>query len=421
MRWRRLAPAGTPLGVRDLARWAGRPATGETGTVALVDALRSQLQLRQALPVSTGRAGLTVLLRALYGIAAVGRDEVVLPAYTCYSVAASVVKAGLRPRLVDIDPQTLDYCPEQLRSADYRRVLAIVATNLYGLPSDLPFIVRIASEHGVFVVDDAAQAMGAAIGGTRSGSWGDAGVFSFDKGKNLAALEGGVVVTQSEAVWSALQAQSRTLESASAGRLPVDVLKVLAFAVFLRPWMYGLPARVPQLGLGQTVFSTDFSIARPSPVLIRLAASLIPRLDALNDARRLRARQWAAALDGLPGVRPVRVHPASRPVFLRYPVLIESEQARRDVLDSLRDFGATASYPRALVDVPELQGHIANQAVETPGGRQVSRSIVTLPTHGYVTAQDIVQAATIASGVWTRTPPSDRHNAVTSVAMRSPR
>ena len=86
-----------------------------------------------------------------------------------------MTSAGLRPRVVDIDPATLDYDPAALAGADCRRVLAIVATNLYGCPNDLPHLEAFARERDLLVVDDAAQAMGAAIGNRSSGTFGDAG------------------------------------------------------------------------------------------------------------------------------------------------------------------------------------------------------------------------------------------------------
>src|SRR5690606_13714195 len=107
---------------------------------------------------------------------------------------ASIVRAGLRPRLCDVDPATMGMSPEALERADFSRVLAIVSANLYGLPNALPAIERITRERGVFMLDDAAQALGARIAGRAVGSFGDAGLYSFDKGKIICTIQGGAIV-----------------------------------------------------------------------------------------------------------------------------------------------------------------------------------------------------------------------------------
>ena len=162
---RHVAPAGAPIQFADLARWAGVAISTRDVPEAFRVGLRTRFAVRHCVLTSTGRAGMTLLLKALRRLAPPNRDEVVLPSYTCYSVAASVVKAGLRPRIVDISATTLDFSPEALANTDFSRVLALVATNLYGLPNDLPALDRLTRDRGVFLVDDAAQAMGASVGG----------------------------------------------------------------------------------------------------------------------------------------------------------------------------------------------------------------------------------------------------------------
>jgi dTDP-4-amino-4,6-dideoxygalactose transaminase len=327
----------------------------------------------------------------LRSLAAGDRDEVVLPSYTCYSVAAAIVKAGLRPRVVDIDPDTLDYAAVALAGADYRRVLAIIAVNPYGLPSDLPAIVASARAHGAFVIDDAAQAMGAMVGGRPSGSWGDAGLFSFDKGKNVPAVHGGVVVTGSTEVAAAVTRQLAGLPGPSLASTAADVVKALASAVLLRPRLYWIPNAIPQLGLGRTVYSTDFPLGPPGRALTALAQVMIDRLDEFAAARRRNAAALAAGMARLPGFRAVAPRPGSEPASLRFPLLAADERTRSRALSDLRaaGIGASGSYPEAIVDIPELQGALAGGTAAAPGGRHVARHLVTLPTHPYVTGDDI--------------------------------
>jgi perosamine synthetase len=398
-RARHVAPAGAPIGVVDLARWAGLAVAGGDSMRHLEDAFKERFGVEHSFVTSTGRAGLTLLLRALRRLAA-DRDEVILPTYTCYSVAASVVKAGLRPRLVDVSPRTLDYAPEALASADFTRVLAVVATNLYGMPNDLPFIAATARRHGAFVIDDAAQAMGAQVGDCASGTWGDAGLFSLDKGKNVSAIDGGVLVTNRADVAAALQQELSSLAGPSARESAAEVVKALIYFAMLRPWLYWIPNRIPQLQLGRTVFTTDFPLARPSRALAALARTMVTHLDDFTEGRRRNASALLAGLAGVPGIDSIALPRSAEPVYLRLPLLIADAAARDHAVTALNQagIGATASYPESLADVPELAPALAG-TVSARGGRHVARHILTLPTHAFVNARDIATAVGVVSEV----------------------
>lgn len=388
---RALAPAGAPIRLADIARWSLSPAATRDAVGALQAELCARFGARNAVLTNTGRAGMTLLLRAMRRLGTANRTEVIVPSYTCYSVAASIVKAGLRPRIVDISPDTLDYVPGELVRADFSRVLAVIATNLYGIPSDLPSISRVARAHGAFLIDDAAQAMGASVGGRWCGTWGDAGLFSFDKGKNVSAIDGGVVVAGSGLL-------AGTISEDLAGQVPTGirdsathVVKALAYSVLLRPWLYGIPARLPQLGLGKTIFTTDFPLGPPDPMLAALALTMMRRLDEFTRARVSNARSLAQQLSKVSWARQIAPVPGSIPVYLRFPVVCATPELRDTALAALarNGAGATGSYPEALVDVAELRPLLANPNVAAEGGRYVARRILTLPTHPYVARQDI--------------------------------
>ncbi len=396
--FRHIAPAGAPLRLTDLGRWAAAAATSPDPSEALRAAVSARFGQRAFL-TCTGRAGMTVLLRALRRLAPAHRTEVVLPGYTCYSVAASVVKAGLTPRIADISTDTLDYAPDALAAIDASRVLAIVATNLYGLPNDLPALSRTARERGVFLIDDAAQAMGATVGGRLSGTWGDAGLFSMDKGKNVSAIDGGIIITGSDEVASALAAETAGLPSPGLGDAAGLAVKALVYWAMLRPWLYWIPNRIPQLELGKTVFTTDFDIARQSRPQASLGVTMLGRLDEFTRARRANA---GALIDGLRQVRGVRaIQPVAGagPAYVRLPILAASEAARDGLIAALRvaGIGATASYPRSIAEIPGLE-HAATGA-GTPGAEAVARRIITLPTHPLVRPSDIARMLDVLSAV----------------------
>jgi dTDP-4-amino-4,6-dideoxygalactose transaminase len=142
-----------------------------------------------AVGVANGTDAITIALRAL-GVAA--GDEVVVPSFTFYASVEAVVGAGARPVFCDVDRDTRNVTPDTVRAALTGRTKAVVAVDLFGCPAPIPEIKQL----GVPVLEDAAQAAGASLGGRRAGSLGDVATFSFYPSKNLPCFgDGGAIVT----------------------------------------------------------------------------------------------------------------------------------------------------------------------------------------------------------------------------------
>jgi dTDP-3-amino-3,4,6-trideoxy-alpha-D-glucose transaminase len=123
-------------------------------------------------------------------------DEVITVPHTAVATVAAIELAGARPVLVDVDPARYTLDPDQLEAAITPHTRAVVPVHLYGCPADLGPIMGIAQRHGLFVVEDCAQAHGALYQGQRVGSWGHIAAFSFYPTKNLGACgDGGMVTT----------------------------------------------------------------------------------------------------------------------------------------------------------------------------------------------------------------------------------
>ena len=151
-----------------------------------------------ALGVNSGTSALHLALLA----AGVGPgDEVITTPMTFIATAAAIDYAGATPVFVDIDPVTRNLDPANISAAITERTAAVMPVHLHGLPADMPAIVEVADRHGLAVIEDAAQAHGAAIDGTPVGTFGRVAGFSFYPGKNLGAYgEAGAVVTNDDAV-----------------------------------------------------------------------------------------------------------------------------------------------------------------------------------------------------------------------------
>jgi len=147
--------------------------------------------------VPNGTMALEMGLRAL----GVGPgDEVITTSYTFIATASAALSLGAKPVFVDIDPRTCNIDPEKIAAVVTPRTKAIVPVHLGGQPADLDGVVAVAQRHGLRVLEDAAQAWGAEWRGRRVGAIGDAGTFSFQQSKNMTAGEGGIVVTNDDAL-----------------------------------------------------------------------------------------------------------------------------------------------------------------------------------------------------------------------------
>ncbi len=145
--------------------------------------------------------GTDALFAALVACGVGPGDEVIAPAHTFFATTEAIVHAGAVPVLVDVEPDTLTIDPAAVRAAVTERTRAVVPVHLYGQAADMDPLLDLAREHGLAVVEDAAQAHGAKYKGRACGSLGDVASFSFYFTKNLGAVgEGGFVTTSDAAV-----------------------------------------------------------------------------------------------------------------------------------------------------------------------------------------------------------------------------
>jgi perosamine synthetase len=156
-----------------------------------------------AIGVSSGTAGLHLCMLA-FGIRP--RDEVIVPSFTFVAVANAIRYVGANPVFVDIDPVTLNMDPERAEEAITNKTRAIVAVHTFGYPADMDALLTIARRHGLLLIEDACEAIGAESHGQKVGGLGDAGIFAFYPNKQITTGEGGMIVTRDSGVAKKIRA-----------------------------------------------------------------------------------------------------------------------------------------------------------------------------------------------------------------------
>jgi perosamine synthetase len=249
-------------------------------------------------------SGTTALHLALLASGVQPGDEVITVPFTFIASAAAVLHAGARPAFVDVREE--DFCidPELVEAAITPRTRAIMPVSLYGQPADMPALAEITERLGLALVEDAAQAHGAAIGERRSGSWG-AGCFSFYPTKNMTTGEGGMITTADPQV-------------AERARL-------------LRE--HGMKVRYHHDLLGYNFRMTDVHAA--------IGLAQLDKLPGYNRRRREIAARYDAELRGVitPAVRPDVTH-----VYHQYTIRVAQRDAFADELRE-RGVGSGIYYP----------------------------------------------------------------------------
>ncbi len=387
---RTLAPAGVTVKMRDIVAGINRVSRGEAVLIQYQEKLRRYLGVHHAFFVNSGRTALAVILETLKELS--GSREVVIPAYTCLSVPSAIVRAGLKVRLCDISLDTLDLDIAALEKASDEKVLCVIPSNLFGLVSNLPEITQIARRYGIFVIDDAAQSFGASLQGVKSGTTGDAGIFSLGRGKNITTYEGGVIVTNSGRIAQRL-IRHPLLRTRQLRKWPQfhSLLGLLGYSVFLHPRLYWVPSSLPFLKLGESKFDPDFEMEDFSQFQCGLGMLMLQRLDQLNKQRAQNALYLYEGLkDNAHVIMPSPLQ-GSSPVYLRFPIVILDQSLRENIYQGLlqRKIGVTKMYHTAIHRISGIHPYLTNGTEQFSNADRLASSILTLPTHPIVTKMDL--------------------------------
>jgi dTDP-4-amino-4,6-dideoxygalactose transaminase len=187
-------------------------------------------------------SGTDALLAALMALEIGAGDEVIVPTYTFFATAGVVARLGATPVFVDIDPVTYNITPDAVAAAVTPRTRAVIPVHLYGRMVEMDGIMNIAQRHGIAVIEDAAQAIGAFDASRRrAGSIGDMGCFSFFPSKNLGGVgDGGMTVTQDPALAGRLKMlrmhgmEPKYHHAVVGGNFRLDALQAAVLRVKLR-------------------------------------------------------------------------------------------------------------------------------------------------------------------------------------------
>jgi dTDP-4-amino-4,6-dideoxygalactose transaminase len=321
-------------------------------TTALEADIAALCGTRHGIAVASGTDALALALAALDVRPG---DEIITTPFTFFAPSEVALARGARPVYVDIDPETFCLDPACVAAAITPRTVGILPVHLYGHPADLTSLAAIAERHHLWLVEDAAQAIGARHAGRPVGGFGTAGALSFYPTKNLGAYgEGGMIVTQDAAMAEKL----RRLRNHGSSRYSHHEL----------------------VGFNSRMHEIQAAILRVK----------LQHLEGWTEARRRNAALYACLLDGSSVRTPIE-RPGDRHVYHQFTVRASDRDGLQAWLGA-RGVQSRVYYAEPLHLQPVLEGH-GYRPGQFPETERACAEVLSLPIHPQLTEEQVRHVA----------------------------
>jgi len=356
---------------------------------------------KYAISFAKARIGLYTILQALN---IKQGDEVILPAYTCVVVPNALRYHGIIPKYVDINPQTYNMNIEQVKKAITKKTKAIIAHHIYGQPCDIAELQEIAKKHNLYLIEDAAQSLGASYKNKKVGNFGDAAFFSFDYTKNITTGQGGMITTNNKDIYEkifAIQQQypfpsNKYIQCLLLNLTRIPILLDSSFNLIGEPLHY-LTNIIDSKTLKiftPSMTAEEMSAAMPAEyksrlpnVLAMIGASQLKKLDIITKARLKNSEYLTQELENLnistPKIAEDRTH-----VFLRYTIRSRNNQETAAIFNkhqiNLGLWFNNPLYPPAANMERLLYTRGSCRQAEL-----ASKQVINLPNHAKMTEEDL--------------------------------
>jgi len=303
-------------------------------------------------------SGTTALHLALLSLGLEKDDEVITTPFSFAATANTILYTGAKPVFVDIDPKTYNIDPKKIEDAINSKTKAIMPVHLYGQPADMDPIKKIAEDHDLWIVEDAAQAHGALYHGQMIGSLGDIACFSFYPTKNMTTSEGGMITTDSD-------------ELASTARI-------------LRA--HGESERYTHVILGYNFRMTDIAAA--------IGIVQLKRLENFNKSRIENAEYLTTHIETMDGIEPPFILDQVKHVFHQYTIRVGNGKRNvfKDFLDE-NGIGTGIHYPKTIYEQKlyqdlDIEGHC-------PVAEKAAEDVLSIPVHPGLKVDDLEEIVSV--------------------------
>jgi len=383
MKFRTIPPVGSRIPIKNIFK-------------ALVSHKRTEEENTQnplSLAFDSGSAALLFLLRRLKENHP-DKTQVIVPVYTCYSIAAVVEYAGLEIVLCDLDPSTLDFNYTELEDCVSDSTICIISTHFFGRKINLEKLADVKNRHDIVVIEDAAQ------GGYTTESLNtvsDYIVTSTGRGKPVSTMGGGYLITrQDNDNITLLLSDYSQLESPSKLAGFIIIIKIILVNILLNPYLYTIPFSIPFFRLGETIYPDSIKLTK----LTLFQQKLLAYQNSINTSakRNYHAVVYTKYVNNncmnMPELTQAELNeyaPVRFPIYLN----IGLNKLPAFIIKKLNKYGAVSMYPQLLSDLERVKLFSGSENKKYPGGKHIVNKLITLPTHALLKKQDLEEIRTL--------------------------
>jgi dTDP-4-amino-4,6-dideoxygalactose transaminase len=319
-----------------------------------VESFEKSVAARVGVPHAIGvSSGTDAILLALMALEIGPGDEVICPSFTFFATGGCIARVGATPVFADSCADSFNIDVEDARRRVTAKTKAIIAVHLFGQCAGMDGVMALARDHGLAVIEDAAQALGAEYKGRQAGSIGTFGVFSFYPSKNLGACGDAGMLTATD---GDLAAKARLLRN------------------------HGAEQRYFHRRIGGNF--------RLDPLQAALLAVKLEHLESYTERRERNAQYYTSKLRDTPGIALPAALPCRRHIWNQYTLRVPSRRnALKEFLTS-RGIGSEVYYPRALHQ-QECFRHLAETPPRLPVSEQLAEECISIPIYPELTREQL--------------------------------
>ena len=352
-----------------------------------------------AVGVAQARLGLILILNAL-GLKE--GDEIILSAYNFHIIPEAITKLGLKPVFVDIKQDTYTIDISSIKGKLTTKTKAIIVTHMFGQPADMDDILHFARSANLKIIEDCAHALGSEFHGKKVGSFGDAAIFSFGKGKNMPCFGGGMITCNNKLVFNSLKTHILMSSFPTTWNFLKNILKTavaylattpIVFTFFTFPILrilnitgYDLMDFEEKENLSNTpTFEFHKKQLRLTNTQAIIGLKQLQKLDYRNEKRIKNAKLLTRSLQDAKNIYLPRVIPECKATFLYYNIRIKDRNCFRQ---QLLKKGIDTPKKNSMSDCSSLDDFSEYKA-QCPVSTSIKREMLEIPCNHFMTKRNI--------------------------------
>jgi len=333
----------------------------------------------------SGTQSLFEIIKSLKQIT--NRNRVIVQSYTCFSVAKVLEESNLDIVILDTNPVTLDYNYEELESIVDEKTLCVIATHLFGASANLKRIKKITEKYGAYIIEDAAQKQPDLLKET---SIADATIYSFGRGKPISLMGGSILGINNTEINKALQTVEK--KSILVGNYGLNtIFKMVIADIFTNPLLYALPAWLPFLRVGETIYPEKIENGKMDKIQICFLEKRLFELNYILQKRYAIAQEYTNTLKKYS--KQILLEHTKKEEYSpsRYPFYMKEERSMlsRNKRLHLQQYGIVFMYPMGINNLPQLKNKIIKNTSKYEGSDYIANHLVTAPTHCYICSRNL--------------------------------